>query len=296
MERRTFIKKSSMTALWALAWSQYACSNPNRISGEEMGLQLYTVRDDMDADPIGTLKKLSEMGYRHIESAGYHAGMFYDMSPKAFRKVLDDNGLNIFSGHNATGTDKPGVPGTLYNEWEKAVADAAETGQKYMVIAYLVESERQTLDDYKRLINALNKAGETCNQYGLQLAYHNHDFEFETLEGKIPYDLMLEQIDPKLMKFELDLYWITKAGYDPITYFKKHPGRFPLWHVKDMDDTAEQYFTEVGNGVIDWVPIFEAAAVSGMEHFYVEQDQCRNHKPMESVAISLNYLQQLRYG
>ncbi|MEN0003854.1 MAG: sugar phosphate isomerase/epimerase [Bacteroidota bacterium] len=282
-----------MTAFWAMALSQAACASGKRVG--DMGIQLYTVRDDMEKDPIGTLEKLSQMGYEHVESAGFKEGQYYGMSPKAFKKVLDDLGLTLYSGHNSTGTAEPELRGCLYNDWELAVASAAEAGQQYMVIAYLQEQERQSLDDYKKVSEQLNVAGEMCKKYGLQLAYHNHDFEFEKFDGQIAYDVMLDSTEAELLAMELDLYWITKAQYDPFAYFEKYEGRFPLWHVKDMDATAEQFFTEVGNGIIDWEPIFRAAQTSGMQHFFVEQDQCKNHQPLESVAISLNYLTAMRY-
>lgn len=293
MKRRKFLKTTSTTMLWALAWSQYACNTTKNVG--PIGLQLYTVRDDMNANPEGTLEQLRKIGYDHVESAGYNSGTYYGMEPKAFKKVLDDLGLKIYSGHNATGVTSPDVRGTLTNDWEMAVADAAAIDQKYMVIAYLHPEERQSLDDYKRLSDNLNKAGEICKKYGIQLAYHNHDFEFQSYDGQIAYDLMLAQTQADLLQLELDLYWIKKAKFDPITYFSEHSGRFPLWHVKDMDNTEEQFFTEVGNGVIDWEPIFQAQGKSGMQFFFVEQDQCRDHKPLESVAISHDYLTAMTY-
>ena len=171
-----------------------------------------------------------------------------------------------------------------------AVADAVEAGQEYIVLAYLAEEERKNIDDYKRLAEVLNKAGETCRQYGITFGYHNHDFEFLELDGQMPYELLLQEVEEKNMAMELDLYWATKAGKDPVAYFRKAPGRFPLWHVKDMEDSPEGFFTEVGNGVIDFPAIFREKETAGLKHFYVEQDTCRNHPPLESAAISYKYL------
>jgi sugar phosphate isomerase/epimerase len=138
-----------------------------------------------------------------------------------------------------------------------------------------------------------NKCGETANRHGLKLAYHNHDFEFKKIDGIVPYDILLNEIDPNLMDFEIDLYWTRKGGVEALDYFKKYPGRFPLWHVKDMEKSEDQFFTEVGNGVIDWKKYFHKASEAGMRHFYVEQDQCKNYLPMKSVEMSIDYLKKL---
>lgn len=292
MQRRTFLKNSCLSVaaapfLWEFI-KEYK-------KVDEIGIQLYTLRDDMKEAPVETLKKLGKIGYQDVESAGYMAGKFYGMAPAEFKKVLDGEGLKVRSGHTLTGRHAPEQKGTLINDWEMAVADAAEIGQKYFVLAYLFDFERKTMDDYKRLAEECNKAGEVCNKYGIQFAYHNHDFEFMELDGALPYDVLLSQTDADKMKMELDLYWITKAQKDPIAYFKAHKGRFPLWHVKDMEDSEEQFFTEVGNGVIDWPALFKEAKTAGMKRFYVEQDVCRNHKPIESVEISYKYLSGMSY-
>ncbi len=284
MKRRDFIQASSVAAMGALAFPAALCEL-KKIGN--MGVQLYTVRDNMAKDPIGTLKKVAEIGYTDVELAGYYERKFYGMPPIAFKRLLNELGLTTNSGH--VGPDR------LREDWEATVADAAILGQKYLVIPWLPESERKTIDQYKRLAEALNRGGEVAKKAGIQLAYHNHDFEFITLDGQVPYDLLLQACDPKLLKMELDLYWIIKAGKDPLAYFNQHAGRFHLWHVKDMDDTSDRFFTEVGNGTIDWSAIFKAARKAGMKHFYVEQDVCKNHAPLESIAISYKYLQGLRY-
>lgn len=258
-------------------------------------MQLYTVRDNMYKNPKRTLRQLSEIGYRDVECAGYSEGRFYGMKPQTFKRYLDKLGLSMTSGHCQTGADAPEKRATMINDWERAVADAAEVGQKYLVCAYLHDFERTKIDDYQRLSELFNRAGETCREYGITFGYHNHDFEFIEMDGQLPYDVLLSQVEPQNMQMELDLYWIHKAGKDPMPYFREHAGRFPLWHIKDMDATEEQYFTEVGRGVIDWPAMFQAAEQAGMQHFYVEQDFCRNHAPMESVEISYNYLSELKY-
>lgn len=284
MKRRDFIQTSSAAALGALAFPEFL--NAFKKVGQ-VGVQLYSVRDAISKDLMGTLTKVAQIGYDHVELAGYGDGKVYGKSPAEFKKILDDLGLKTFSSH--LGLD------ILRGDWERAVADAKLLGQRYVVCPYLMENERKNIDQYKKLCELLNKCGETAKKAGLQLAYHNHDFEFMTLDGQIPFDLMLKECDANLVKIEMDLYWTKKAGKDPLAYFKNNPGRIELWHVKDMDNTQQQFFTEVGNGTIDWKPIFKAGKKSGMKYFFVEQDICKNHTPLESIEISYNYLKNLRY-
>jgi sugar phosphate isomerase/epimerase len=150
------------------------------------------------------------------------------------------------------------------------------------------------MDDYKRHAENFNSFGEICENAGLQFAYHNHDFEFLNFDGVMPYDYLLENTDPELVKMELDLYWITKGGQDPVEYFKKYPGRFELWHVKDMEDNEEKFFAEVGYGTIDFKRIFAERETAGMEMFFVEQDQSRRN-PFESIEMSFNFLNEAEY-
>ncbi|WP_236705144.1 sugar phosphate isomerase/epimerase family protein [Hymenobacter sp. AT01-02] len=181
------------------------------------------------------------------------------------------------------------VQGTMLHGWDKAVDDAAQAGVKYMVCAYLSEAERGGLDHYKYIADQLNKAGERSKKAGIQLCYHNHDFEFAAQNGQLPYDLLLSSTDQALVKMELDLYWATKAGHDPVTLFQKHPGRFPLWHVKDMDNTPKHNFTEVGSGVIDFKRIFAQSSKAGLKYFFVEQDQTPG-SPFDSIQKSITHI------
>jgi sugar phosphate isomerase/epimerase len=176
----------------------------------------------------------------------------------------------------------------MMNEWDKAVDDAAEVGLKYMVCDFLMESERGDLEQYKKVAEQLNKAGERCKKSGIQLCYHNHNFEFEKQGDQYPYDVLMTA-DKDLVKMEMDIYWVKKAGMDPLELFKKHPGRFPLWHVKDMDNTAEHGFTEVGNGIIDFKEIFKHKDEAGMKYFYVEQDKTPGD-PFVSIKQSIDYI------
>lgn len=286
--RRSFLKTSAL-----LSASLLAAPNLFAYDKKYIGLQLYTVRDAMAADPVTALAKVAKMGFTSVEGATYTGTeLFYGMRPGDFANVLKQNGLIMPSAHYRLGEELVNgehQKGTIMNDWKKAVDDAAEAGVQYMVCAYLSQSERGNLDHYKNVANMLDIAGETCKGAGIQLCYHNHDFEFVQENGKYPYEILLENTDKDMVKMEMDLYWVTKANQDPIALINKHPGRFPLWHVKDMDKTPEKKFTEVGNGVIDFKKIFTQAKKSGLKYFFVEQDVCPGD-PFDSISQSISYI------
>ena len=284
--RRSFLKKTT------LASAAFFIS-PSFYKSSYIGLQLYTVRDAMQQDPNGTLTKVAQIGYNSVEGATYTGSeKFYGMDPKTFAGVLKQNNLIMPSSHYRLGEEKTNgadTQGTMLHDWDRAVDDAATVGVKYMVCAYLSEEERGGIDHYKQLAEQFNKAGERCKKANIQFCYHNHDFEFAAQNGQLPYDVLLNNTDKDLVKMELDLYWVTKAGHDPIELFNQHPGRFPLWHVKDMDNTSKHDFTEVGNGVIDFKKIFAKADKAGLKYFFVEQDKCPG-SPFDSITKSYNYI------
>lgn len=285
--RRSFIQTSSILSAGFLM-----APSCGKSKGSLIGLQLYTVRDAMEKDPAGTLARVAKIGFTSVEGATYTGSQkFYGMSPSAFAKLLKENGLVIPSSHYRLGEETnngSAVEGTILHNWDKAVDDAAEAGVKYMVCAYLSVDERKGTDHYKYVADQLNTAGERCKKAGLQLCYHNHDFEFIPQDNVLPYDILLSA-DKDLVKMEVDLYWVTKAGRDPIALFDQHPGRFPLWHVKDMDNTDKKDFTEVGNGVIDFKRIFAQSGKAGMQYFFVEQDKCPG-SPFDSITKSIAYI------
>jgi sugar phosphate isomerase/epimerase len=283
--RRSFIKTSAVLSAGLMAAPRLFAFDKKYI-----GLQLYTVRDAMAKDPAATLAKVAKVGYNSVEGATYTGSeLFYGMSGGDFSKVLKDNGLVMYSAHYRLGEDGPDMKGTILNDWQKAVDDAAALGIKYMVCAWLSPQERGTLDHYKKIGGDLNKGGEICKKAGIQLCYHNHDFEFIQEDGKYPYETLLAATDKDLVKMEMDMYWVTKAKQDPIALINEHPGRFPLWHIKDMDKTPKQMFTEVGNGIIDFKKIFQHASKAGMKYFFVEQDICPGD-PFVSITESYNYI------
>ena len=292
MDRRKFLRSTAAASAVLAANPLYFCTPAQRKPDVEIGLQIYTLRDQLREDIEGTLRKVADLGYSYIEVFGYREGAYFGIPVRDMRALIDGLGLKVPSGHTGTGATEPELEGTIINGWERAVADAKAMGQEYIVCAYLVESERQSIDDYKRLSELFNRAGEVCKTYGIQFGYHNHDFEFFEMDGQIPYDVLLAETDPELVQMELDIYWIKKAGYSHLDYFSRHPGRFPLWHVKDMEDSPEKAFAEVGSGLLDWPEAFAARELAGMRYFFVEQDVCKR-PPLESLAMSYQYLQSI---
>ncbi|WP_077924433.1 sugar phosphate isomerase/epimerase [Spirosoma sp. 209] len=253
---------------------------------KKIGLQLYTLRNELGKDVEGTLKKVADIGYREVETFGYAGGKFFGKTPAEFKTLLTSLNLTSPSGHY--------MPNNLKKDWNVAVEHAAGIGQKYMMCAFLFPQDRKTIDDYKKLCDTLNTAGEVCQKAGIQFGYHNHDFEFETLDGQVPYQVMLSGTDPKLVKMELDLYWAIRAGQDPVELFRKNPGRFPLVHLKDIAKTEKREFAEVGTGSVDFQRILDAHKTAGIQHYFVEQDAVVKGSPLEAIAISYQNVQKLR--
>ena len=239
----------------------------------------------MAKDPIATLKKVAETGYAYIEAAGYIEGKYYGMEPLEFKKSLMEIGLTPMSTHQPTVT--------LENA-DQLIADAKDAGFKYFVIPVPPkghytrdpETRKRHMDgDLQPLVDMLNAIGKKCKDQGLQLLYHNHDFEYEkNKQGIVPIEYMIENSDPGFVNFQMDLYWVTKAGADPIAYFEKYPGRFKSWHVKDMN--KEGNFAPVGTGTIDFKRILKEKKRSGMEFYMVEQDRNFETKALDAIKIS----------
>ncbi|QEC77104.1 sugar phosphate isomerase/epimerase family protein [Mucilaginibacter ginsenosidivorax] len=286
--RRSFIKTSAMLTAGLLA-----APNLFAYDKKQIGLQLYTIRDAMAKDPAAALAKVAKLGYNTVEGATYTGTeLFYGMNAKGFASLLAKEGLTMPSAHYRLGEEQVNGAsqiGTILNDWKRAVDDAAAVGAKYMVCAYLSQSERGDAEHYKKVAGLLDVAGQTCKNSGIQLCYHNHDFEFIQDNGQYPYEILLTTTDADNVKMEMDLYWMTKAGQDPIAFFNKYPGRFPLLHMKDMDSTPEKKFTEVGNGIIDFKKILAQSKKAGVKYFFVEQDICPGD-PFDSIAKSISYI------
>jgi len=291
MLRRDFIQKAS-----AISASGFLL--PNLLGGcisktnqlAATGIQIYTIREALKKDFVGSMERVAALGYKNLELFSYEAGQYFGRSIREIKQITEDLGMQVRSAHVGTGLLNPTYVGSLTNNWKQVIEDAALLEQEYLVLAYLQADERKTIDDYKKICDLLNKCGEMAKNAGIQLAYHNHAFEFEVLEGIVPYDFMLEACDKGLVQFEMDMYWMKRAKKDPLTYFKQHSGRFPLWHVKDMSADEDQFFASVGDGIIDWKSIFGAAEQAGLSYYFVEQDQTRDDNPFEEIEESIQYL------
>lgn len=296
--RRQFLLNTALGAGGAML----ALRTPDRLNADPLGipvgLQLYTVRQPMEKDIEGTLKKVGAAGYTEVELYS-----FAQPAPQ-MRKLLDAARLTAPSGHS-TASDLRSNP-------QAKVDYARQLGLKYLVCAFPAPADPAhfkgniardlKLDDWKWLASFFNKVGGRCRQAGIHFCYHGHNFEFRKYDGVVAYDYLLEHTDPKLANFEMDCYWVSRAGRDPVAYFQKYPGRFPLLHIKDMKpgfppttDLMEgaKAFTEVGRGVIDWKRIFRHAHLAGMKYYFVEQDVC--YDPVfQCIKISYDYLHHLQ--
>lgn len=281
--RRDFLRTTTAFAAATMISTTFAFAQEKKI----IGLQLYTVRDKIKVDLKSTLEKVAKIGYNSVEAAGYNVtdGTFYGMAPKAFAELLRGLGMSFNSSHTVFELDSA----------EKVIADAASAGVKYIIYPFLPDKFRSNLDGWKATAEKFNKIGEIAKKNGIQFGYHNHAFEFDKMEDQIPYDLLLSQTDPSLVTFEMDLYWVTKGGYNPVDYFKKYPGRFQLWHAKDMTKTDDMFFAPVGSGRIDFSSIFAEKKTAGMKYFFVEQDSFKDLDAFESIEMSYKYLSQAKF-
>jgi sugar phosphate isomerase/epimerase len=294
LNRREFLKSSSMLAVGSLAVPQLSWASLKKM--RPLGVQLFTFFQEIDKDVTGTLKKVADLGYKELESAFSMKGGYYGMKPKEFFQTAKDLGL-AWKAHHVLGT--PFIPPpdmkvpegltkmrTLKDNAQELVDEVAEGGIKFLVCASI---DVKTGDAVKSSVEILNRAGEACKKSGITLCYHNHDAEFKTVDGLVPYDVFLSDLS-KDIKMELDLAWVAKAGVDPVELFKKHPGRFPLWHVKDFDKDYKTLMP-VGSGVIDFKRIFDNAKLAGLQHPFVEHDMPPD--AIESLRSSMEYLKKI---
>ncbi len=247
-----------------------------------VGLQLWSVREDMKEDPVATIERVGDMGYTFVEAAGYADGKFYGMAPRVFAEVVQNNGMDFLSSHTSKQMPDMEDWDEALEWWDECIAAHKEAGVDYIVAPSMGKIGYSSLEGLKRTCEYFNTIGEKCNAAGIRFGYHNHTHEFEELEGETIYDVMLQNTDPDKVMFQMDLYWIVEGGKDPVAYFEKYPGRFELWHVKDE--------AEIGaSGKMDFERIYEHADLAGMEYYIVEVEQY-NYEPLESVERSLRYL------
>ena len=287
MKRGTFLQQSAILSAGFIAMPQLVWK-----TNQKIGLQLYTLRESVAKDVPGVFSQVAKAGYSELEMFGLSAeNKFFGHTVKETAALLKQNNLTSPSGHympekflfnNGNGDDL------------KNLCDVAnQLGNSYLIIPWMSEEKRNSIDKYKAIAERLNKAGEICKSANLQLAYHNHDFDFANLNGEHGYNILLKNTDSKLVKMEMDLYWVVRAGYDPVALFKSNPGRFHLWHVKDMNKNDKTQNTEVGNGSLDFKTIFAAAKLAGVKHYIVEQEN--NYVPdfYGSIAASSKQVKKL---
>lgn len=284
ISRRNFIVTTGLAATAVLASPSFALS----MNKKEIGLQLYTLRNELPKDVKGTLEKVAKSGYTTVEIYGFSIkDQFWGLKPHELKKILDDNGLKAVSGHYNLGS-------FLYDgntaELIAAIEAAKVLKNEFLTVPWIDEPFRRSIEDYKKIAARVNEAAEMCKKAGLKLAYHNHDFEFKKYDGVTGYKILLKETDKDLVYFELDLYWVVHSGNDPLKLFKENPGRFKMWHVKDKDKNNNDLNTEVGSGTIDFKPFFAAAKQSGMVHFFVEQENNFASNSFESIKSSCDFI------
>lgn len=246
---------------------------------DKLGAQLYTVRRQLQMDFDRTLSKVAAIGYREVE-----LGSYFGRDPKQVRASLDLAGLVAPSGHFDYGD--------LGDKWPAILEGAKVIGHEYVVCPWIDEKLRRQPDIWQRAAATFNRAGELARKAGLQFAYHNHAFEFEPVNGRLPYDVLLSEMDPDLVKLELDLFWIEKGGADPVAYFRKYPGRFPMVHLKGRDARGEMAPVAPSN-TIDWKSVLSRSHEAGIRHYFVEHDNPPD--PFDSLQQSYHYLHDLRF-
>jgi xylose isomerase-like TIM barrel protein len=312
MNRRSFIINTAVASA-ALSPMLSRASNLFSPISLSVGVQLYTMGALMETDPKGTLEKLAKIGIKEVESAGSSKGVWYGYSPKEFAKIVSDTGMTWRSAHvggtkftlsellkmantkedstkmqqYAPMLEKMAQAPNLRDNAQQLADQAAEGGVSYLVCAAY---PMKTMDDVKAAVDVFNKSGEACKKAGIQFVFHNHNFEFTSMNGTTPYDYIMNNTDKSLVKSELDLGWASVAGHDPVQIFQKYPGRIPLWHVKDMNKATKEP-VEVGAGFIDFKRIFAHRATSGMKHFFIEQDGAPD--PLTNIKNSYQKIEKI---
>lgn len=301
-KRREFLKLgTNLAAGIALAPVLSQCTSsenkPKESAGEtntaaegtnikEFGVQLYSLRDDLPKDPKGVLKQVASYGYKQIESYEHDKlGMFWGMNNIDFKKYMDELGMVIVASHC-----------NIYKDFEKKVNDAAAIGMKYLICPS-VDSQK-TIDDYKKIADQFNKAGETCKKAGIRFAYHNHDYDFKKIDGQVAQDIFMQNTDATLVDFEMDIYWVVTSGNDPEEWLNKYPNRFRFCHVKDRLKTAatteREASCDLGTGSIDFKKVLKTAKDKGMQYYIVEQERYDGSTPLKAIETDASFMKSLK--
>jgi sugar phosphate isomerase/epimerase len=297
--RRSFIRTSAMVAAGVSLFQQNIFAAAKK--GELTGIQLYSVRTAMKADPLGTLKQLSDMGYRHVEHANYANRKFYGWSVSEFKKILNGFGMSMPSGHTVLDAKHwDATKKDFTNEWKYTVEDAAAMGQSFVISPWLEESKRKSMGDLKSFMEIFNRSGELCKKFGMKFGYHNHDFEFsEKVEGKVLFDIILAETDPNLVMQQLDIGNMLNGGGKALEVMQQYPGRFESMHVKDEIKATEGHepfeSTILGKGVVPVKAIIDLGRASGTKHFIIEQESYQGKTPMECAEEDINIMKKWGY-
>ena len=304
--RRIFLQRASILGASAFMIPQWACKSGNKEAAsktaenipvptptvakpslDEFGIQLYTLRDVIPADPKGILKQVAGLGFKQIESYDGDQGMFWNMPHTDFKKYLDDLGMSMVSSHC-----------DINKDFELKAAQAAEIGMKYLICPYI--GPQTSVENWQKVTDKFNACGKICKKNGIRFAYHNHAYSFKAFSGMIPHDFMMDNTDPELVDHEMDIYWVVTGGANPIEYLKKYPNRFRLCHVKDRLKTAaaeeQEASCDLGTGQIDFAKILKVAQDNGMQYYIMEQERYDNSTPMMSAKSGADYLKQLVFA
>jgi sugar phosphate isomerase/epimerase len=283
--RRKFLKQAGLISAGMMAAPKLFASAPQRV----VGLQLYSLRDQLPKDVKGGIAKVAAAGYKEVEPFGYSKkDGFWGLDAKAFSNLLKANGLTTPSGH--FGMDEYFVQGKT-DDLQTYIEAANITGMSYIIVPSINGEVLKTADEFKQVAEKMNKAAELCKKSGLKLGYHNHNFEWKPVDGTTFYEVLLKNTDPALVHMEMDIYWVVRSGQDPVKLFEKYPGRYALCHIKDMDKANHNLNTEVGKGIIDFKTILTEKNIklSGLKHFIVEQENYINIDPFVSIKESADY-------
>ncbi|WP_342645290.1 sugar phosphate isomerase/epimerase [Mucilaginibacter sp. CSA2-8R] len=283
INRRAFLTQAGLIGAGVTLLPKLSLAASNHVAG----IQLYTLREQLPKDVRGAIAKVAKAGYREVEVFGYSKqNGFWGLKPVEFKKLLDQHGLKSPSGHY--GMDMLLGEGK-FDELDDAVAAGKILGHQYITMPYVDAKFRKTGADLKNVAAKLNMAAKRVKAAGLKMAYHNHDFEFMPIDGTTLYEVLLKETDPAMVSFEMDLYWVVRAGQDPVKWFEKYPGRFAMVHVKDMDKQDSKLNTEVGKGSVNFKQIFAKSKLAGIKHYIVEQENFKID-PYVSITESCNYL------
>lgn len=299
--RRTFLQQSALALAGSALFSNHLFAATRALP--ILGIQLYSVRDDMHKDAADTLKQLAAMGYKNVEHASYSNRQFYGYTPADFKKLLDDLGLSMCSGHTSIGARHwDAVKKDFIDEWKYTIEDAAIAGQRYVISPWLDDSQRKNIDDFKAYMEVFNKSGELCRKSGMKFGYHNHDYEFSTqLNGASLFELMLQHTDPSLVAYQLDIGNMYLAGAKALDFVKRYPGRFELMHVKDevvpKKKTNEAYESAIlGTGLIPVKEIIDLGQRSGgTRYFIVEQESYQGKQPLHCMQEDYRIMKEWGY-